>query len=841
MTISTSTSRIQYIATASQTAFTVPFVFWDASNLLVYVQGALKTLTTDYTVSGGNGATGTVTFLAGQTAGNSVTLVRNVPATRTTDFPLSGNFNIGTLNTQLDKLFALLQQASTTATRSITENTGEGGTYTLSLPLAVDRADKFLAFDGSGNLIVANNPGSATAQNLVKISANDTTPGYLNGKLVAGGGLVLTENNDGSNETLTVSLPAQGSASGKFLKSDGTTASWQSVLPAYATNALKVLRVNAGATDIEWATVDVLGSAGAVTTAATTLTSSSSRVQVGNMATASQSFTLPDATTLSKGSPLFVFHNKGDYPFGIRDSAGTLLLAVAPGGSVGLALYDNSTAAGLWAPDGGRGLDAGFIIGDNTYSSTYTSVSTPQVALSATKSAHFFRDSSGQPYVSIVDHSTYPATFGTATLIKAANTAVQNAFMLSASKLVVSLADNSVFNIAVSGTTPTPSTSATSAAFGNSTFTTIPTAVNLGSSLILAAYSNAGTLTVQAVDCSGTNPSAGTAATGSATIKQICGVFATSATAAIILYIDDSGSAGSPYSLRALVASTSGTTVTLNTSAGLNDVTADPGAGLSCCAVAAPGSATATAFAMAYMNTADNDIYLVGITVSGTTVSFGAGNKAEAGTFVDPAYSNNNASRFNPNLFGIDSTHVLFTYSDNSAQSRHVVATLSGTTFSFGTPLYGLWTAGTGYNFPQSATGFMCVDLGTSIYQIKNVTISGTTLSVVGTEAVPFNMVGSASRIFATSGGYYGASYVPTSGVDRGRLLFLKRRANGRPQITGTFSLNDATWPSGMPIPVELASNRVGFQSTSLRTSDGASANYVRVVIVEFPSLGAAN
>ena len=39
----------------------------------------------------------------------------------------------------------------------------------------------------------------------VKVSANDTTNGYLNGKLVAGSNINFTENNDGGNETLTIS------------------------------------------------------------------------------------------------------------------------------------------------------------------------------------------------------------------------------------------------------------------------------------------------------------------------------------------------------------------------------------------------------------------------------------------------------------------------------------------------------------------------------------------------------------------------------------------------------------------------------------------------------------
>ena len=38
----------------------------------------------------------------------------------------------------------------------------------------------------------------------VLVSSNDTTAGYLNGKLVAGSNVTFTENNDGSNETLTI-------------------------------------------------------------------------------------------------------------------------------------------------------------------------------------------------------------------------------------------------------------------------------------------------------------------------------------------------------------------------------------------------------------------------------------------------------------------------------------------------------------------------------------------------------------------------------------------------------------------------------------------------------------
>jgi len=75
--------------------------------------------------------------------------------------------------------------------------------------------------------------GSADTEK-VKVSANDTTAGFLNGKLVAGTNITLTEGTDGGNETLTASLSGtiptarlgSGTASSStFLRGDQTYAS----------------------------------------------------------------------------------------------------------------------------------------------------------------------------------------------------------------------------------------------------------------------------------------------------------------------------------------------------------------------------------------------------------------------------------------------------------------------------------------------------------------------------------------------------------------------------------------------------------------------------------------
>ncbi len=61
--------------------------------------------------------------------------------------------------------------------------------------------------------LLAVTPAHAVVRDKVKVSNNDTTPGFLNGKLVGGSGIELTEGSDGSNETLTVSVSEGGSES----------------------------------------------------------------------------------------------------------------------------------------------------------------------------------------------------------------------------------------------------------------------------------------------------------------------------------------------------------------------------------------------------------------------------------------------------------------------------------------------------------------------------------------------------------------------------------------------------------------------------------------------------
>ena len=117
--IANNNPRISYTATGGQTAFPTSFAFFDEGDINVYINDVLKALNTDYTVSGGSGAAGTVTLITGATAGDIIVLTRDVELERTTDFPTSGPFQVASLNVELDKIIAMIADMEDFAGRGL--------------------------------------------------------------------------------------------------------------------------------------------------------------------------------------------------------------------------------------------------------------------------------------------------------------------------------------------------------------------------------------------------------------------------------------------------------------------------------------------------------------------------------------------------------------------------------------------------------------------------------------------------------------------------------------------------------------------------------------------------
>lgn len=152
------TPRVQYVSSASQTAFDYPFPIFADADLVVIVDGVTKTLTTHYIVSGeGDDTGGTVTFLSGQTSGAIVTIYRDIAIQRTSDFQTNGPLSSDTFNDELDRITLVEQQLESALARTVhLAIDDEGAPESQVLPSKADRASKFLAFDANGNPIASS-------------------------------------------------------------------------------------------------------------------------------------------------------------------------------------------------------------------------------------------------------------------------------------------------------------------------------------------------------------------------------------------------------------------------------------------------------------------------------------------------------------------------------------------------------------------------------------------------------------------------------------------------------------------------------------------------------------
>ena len=170
------TPRVSYAVAAgvTQSSFTVSFEFFDDADLNVYVDGTLKTLTTDYTVTGGDGATGSITMsVTGASGGSTVVITRDIDLKRTTDFPASGAFQVGSLNTELDKLIAIAADLDDKASRAL-QLTDFDSAVSLVLPDVDTRKGKTLAFNASTGA-VESGPSISDVQSVSAAAADIAT------------------------------------------------------------------------------------------------------------------------------------------------------------------------------------------------------------------------------------------------------------------------------------------------------------------------------------------------------------------------------------------------------------------------------------------------------------------------------------------------------------------------------------------------------------------------------------------------------------------------------------------------------------------------------------------
>jgi len=348
--INDTSPRSQYTATSGQTVFSVPFEFFSNADLLVYQNSTLKTLTTHYTVTGaGVTGGGSITLVTGATVGDVITIVRDIPVKRVTDFPTSGPFNIDALNTDLDRLTAMIQERENQVSRVISLAQTDAA-VNLYLPTAANRASKVMSFDSTGNVIIAQELGQ------------------YRGNWASGTAYVLRDIiKDTSNANIYICVAAHTSTGSQPISSNANSASWALLVDAAtattasASASSSASAASSSASSASSSASSATSSASSATSSASTATTqasnastsatnaassassaSTSATNAGNSATAASNSAALAAATVAGGLYSAVIDKSANYTVVLAD-AGDLIRVTTTSGAVTITLPQIST------------------------------------------------------------------------------------------------------------------------------------------------------------------------------------------------------------------------------------------------------------------------------------------------------------------------------------------------------------------------------------------------------------------------------------------------------------------------------------------------------------------
>ena len=216
--------RVVYTGSAGVGPYAFSFPVLVNTDIAVYKNDALLTLTTDYTVTiSGTTGQGSVTLVVAATGADRITIVGARPIQRSTDFVTGGDFFANTLNTELDSEVIFVQQVAETAERSLKAPVTDPTTINMTLPLNTVRANKTLAFDADGNPVVGEQIGDYRGNWAAAISYNKRD-------------LVK----DTSNSNIYLCVVAHTSSGSQPISSNADVAKWSLIVDAEAANAAQV-------------------------------------------------------------------------------------------------------------------------------------------------------------------------------------------------------------------------------------------------------------------------------------------------------------------------------------------------------------------------------------------------------------------------------------------------------------------------------------------------------------------------------------------------------------------------------------------------------------------------
>ena len=297
MTISTTIIKVSYSGDGTQTVFPYTFKINAEADIQVIIRASngtetVKTLTTDYSVSGvGSASGGNVTMVTAPSATETIVIRRDTTQTQTVDLVENDPFTAETVEGAFDKSVAIVQELQEEVDRSIKLSRTNTMTSTEFTVDAATRANKILAFDANGEIAVTQELGTYTgnwaastsysARDIVK----DTTTNNIfiaNTAHTSSGSLPLTTNTDSAKWDLLVDA-ASATASASAAATSATNSANSATASANSASAAASSESNAATSESNAST-----SASNASTSATN--ASNSATAAANSASAAEAY-----------------------------------------------------------------------------------------------------------------------------------------------------------------------------------------------------------------------------------------------------------------------------------------------------------------------------------------------------------------------------------------------------------------------------------------------------------------------------------------------------------------------------------------------------------------------
>jgi len=171
---------VRYVGNGSRTEFAFPFPIFASEDLAVYFGAAKRE--SGFDISGaGETAGGNIIFDTAPADGQQITLKRELPIERITDFIEGGDFSAATINNELDYMVASMQQIER-SDRHVLRYADHEEPSNNTLPNRGERAEKVLGFDSNGDPVALKLDSTISSKDYI-IGGNGAVSRELNSKL----------------------------------------------------------------------------------------------------------------------------------------------------------------------------------------------------------------------------------------------------------------------------------------------------------------------------------------------------------------------------------------------------------------------------------------------------------------------------------------------------------------------------------------------------------------------------------------------------------------------------------------------------------------------------------